>query len=170
MEGDTPTFSYLIQNGLGSPEHPEWGSWGGRDTLVDLSGESKHYADASDEVIGKNGKRYYSNHATIWRWRDHSQDSFAARMQWTLTNDRKKTNHEPIVIVNGNSPGPEPLMLEAEAEVILDASQSYDPDGDRLSFEWFHYTEITHAQSPIYWHVPDIEVQSLEEGNSRVKI
>lgn len=29
MEGDTPTFLYLINNGLGNPEHPNWGSWGG---------------------------------------------------------------------------------------------------------------------------------------------
>ena len=30
MEGDTPSFLYLIDNGLGNPEHPDWGSWGGR--------------------------------------------------------------------------------------------------------------------------------------------
>ena len=29
-EGDTPSFLYLIPNGLGSPEHPSYGSWGGR--------------------------------------------------------------------------------------------------------------------------------------------
>lgn len=26
MEGDTPSFLYLIGNGLGDPEHPDWGS------------------------------------------------------------------------------------------------------------------------------------------------
>jgi hypothetical protein len=30
MEGDTPSFLYLINNGLGDPERPDWGSWGGR--------------------------------------------------------------------------------------------------------------------------------------------
>jgi hypothetical protein len=29
MEGDTPSFLHLIPTGLGSPEHPDWGSWGG---------------------------------------------------------------------------------------------------------------------------------------------
>lgn len=29
MEGDSPTFMYLLDNGLGNPEHPNWGSWGG---------------------------------------------------------------------------------------------------------------------------------------------
>ncbi|OAL51487.1 DUF1593-domain-containing protein [Pyrenochaeta sp. DS3sAY3a] len=172
MEGDTPTFLYLIQNGLGSPEHPEWGSWGGRYTLVDLSGESKHYADATDEVIGKSGKMYSSNHATIWRWRDHFQDNFAARMQWTLTNDRNKANHAPVVIVNGSSSSPEPLLIEAEAntEIILDASQSYDPDGDELSFQWIHYKEVTQAQAHVHWELPRIGVQSLDKRDRRVKI
>jgi hypothetical protein len=30
MEGDTPSFLNLINNGLSSPEHPNWGGWGGR--------------------------------------------------------------------------------------------------------------------------------------------
>ena len=30
MEGDSPSFLYLINNGLNTPECPNWGSWGGR--------------------------------------------------------------------------------------------------------------------------------------------
>ncbi|MBL8208665.1 MAG: DUF1593 domain-containing protein, partial [Blastocatellia bacterium] len=30
MEGDSPSFLYLINNGLGNSEQPDWGSWGGR--------------------------------------------------------------------------------------------------------------------------------------------
>ena len=30
MEGDTPSFLFLVNNGLNSPDHPNWGSWGGR--------------------------------------------------------------------------------------------------------------------------------------------
>lgn len=162
MEGDTPTFLYLIQNGLGSPEHPHWGSWGGRYSLVDLGGAAKHYSDATDKVTGKDGRTYHSNHAPIWRWRDHYQDSFAARMQWTLTNDRTKANHAPVVIVNDTSPGPEPLLLEAEAgsQITLDASRSYDPEGDQLTFKWFQYKEPTSSQSLVHWIVPDIEIEA----------
>lgn len=172
MEGDTPTFLYLIQNGLGSPEHPEWGSWGGRYSLVDLSGYSRHYGDASDEVTGANGDKYRSNHATIWRWRDQYQDSFAARMQWTLTNDRKQANHAPVVIVNDSSSGPEPLMLDVEvgAEVVLDATRTYDPDGGNLTFRWFQYKEPTSAQSRIHWLVPEVAVEPLDGESKTVKI
>jgi hypothetical protein len=30
MEGDTPSFLGLVINGLNTPEHPNWGCWGGR--------------------------------------------------------------------------------------------------------------------------------------------
>jgi (2Fe-2S) ferredoxin len=65
MEGDAPTLLFLTQNGLGSPEHSHWGSWGGRYGRVSLDGN--HYADVKDEVIGVTGKKAFSNHATIWR-------------------------------------------------------------------------------------------------------
>lgn len=29
-EGDSPSFLHLIDKGLRSMEHPEWGGWGGR--------------------------------------------------------------------------------------------------------------------------------------------
>jgi hypothetical protein len=48
VEGDTPSFLYLIQNGLGSPEYPEWGGWGGRYLPVDLHMAARHYSDAVD--------------------------------------------------------------------------------------------------------------------------
>lgn len=167
MEGDTPTLLYLVQNGLGSPEHPHWGSWGGRYVIGDIGGASQHYLDAKDEVVGRNGKKIRSNHSTIWRWRDAFQNDFAARMQWTLSGDRSAANHAPVAIVNDSTAGPEPLFCEAEAgsEVVLDASKSYDPDGDRLSFRWFQYKEPTAAQSEVHWpHVPDIEFEPVEGG------
>lgn len=171
MEGDTPTFLYLIQNGLGQSEHPEWGSWGGRYSRVDLGDTTHHYHDANDEVIGKNGQKFCSSQATIWRWRDQYQNDFAGRMQWTLTDDRSKVNHAPVVIVNDSSSGPEPLLLEAEAgtEITLDASKSYDPDGDSLEFKWFLYKEPTSSQSPVHWRVPNIEFQPLDKDKRVVK-
>ncbi|KAL4874696.1 hypothetical protein BJY04DRAFT_233397 [Aspergillus karnatakaensis] len=164
MEGDTPTFLYLIQNGLGSAENPHWGSWGGRYVLGDIGGASNHYMDAKDTVIGKNGNKFTSNQATIWRWRDAFQNDFAARIQWTLGNDRSKANHAPVVIVNDSTAGPEPFLVEAEAgsELTLDACKTYDPDGDELSLTWYQYKEPTTAQSHIHWHaVPDVEFKPV---------
>ncbi|KAI0600376.1 hypothetical protein F4775DRAFT_545560 [Biscogniauxia sp. FL1348] len=163
-EGDTPTFLYLIQNGLGVREHPEYGSWGGRYALQDISGagaRSRLYTDAIDIVTGQDGRTYKSNQATIWRWRDAFQNDFAARMQWTLSADRARANHHPVISINGSSTAAaaEPLLVECEAgeTVTLDASATYDPDpGDTLSFRWFHYREPTATQ----WWV-DAEVEGL---------
>lgn len=173
MEGDTPTSLYLIQNGLGSPEHPHWGSWGGRYNPVDLGFAAKHYSDARDKVIGKDGAIYTTNHATIWRWRDAYQNDFAARMQWTLTSDLAKANHAPVVVVSDSTAGAEPLLVSVEAgeTLKLDASNSYDPDGDRLTFTWFHYRQpsVEPAGMMDPW-VPDLDIVSEDESNRIVAI
>ncbi|RAH40020.1 DUF1593-domain-containing protein [Aspergillus brunneoviolaceus CBS 621.78] len=144
MEGDTPTFLYLIQNGLGVREQPDYGSWGGRYSLVDLSQQVKYrqYSDAADRVIGQNNRTYTSNHAAIWRWRDAYQNDFAARMQWALPANESKANHHPVVMVNEHA-DLTPLVIAStpNATVTLDASGTYDPDRDSLSFRWFQYKE-----------------------------
>lgn len=144
MEGDTPTFLYLIQNGLGNPEHPNWGSWGGRYELYlpptkkwFLTPETRPiYSDTEDEVLGVDGQWYTSNKATIWRWRKAFQHDFAARMDWTIKT-YEKANHPPIVKIN------HPDYIEAKpGDIIhLDATGSFDPDGDELSYHWFCYNE-----------------------------
>ncbi|KNG90133.1 cellulose-binding protein [Aspergillus nomiae NRRL 13137] len=152
MEGDTPSFLYLIQNGLGVSEHPEYGSWGGRYQLVTPNQHGlgfRHYADVQDQVVGLNGDTFKSNKATIWRWRDAYQHDFAARMRWTLTDDVTKANHHPLVKVNGSS-GLEPVDVYgvAGSEVIVDAGESVDPDGDELTFNWIYYPEPSTLNGP----------------------
>lgn len=133
-----------------------------------------HFTDVADRVTGMDGKVYKSNHATIWRWRDAYQNDFAARMQWTLGSDISKANHAPVVIVKDSTAGPEPFIVEVEAdpEVILDASKSYDPDGDELTFKWFHYKDATATQWWVDCEVVDMEIHDLggEVPNQRVKI
>lgn len=176
MEGDTPTFLYLIQNGLGCSEYPGWGSWGGRYVPIDAGLAANHYADAADRVVGNDGRKYVSNRATIWRWREAYQNDFAARMRWTLSPDMGVANHAPVVIVNG-SRGPEPLYLEVEAggSMVLNAEDSYDPDGDALSFRWFQYREPTTAMGVVIDpQVARAEIgtvgDSRKGGNMKVKV
>src|SRR5262249_16184660 len=62
-EGDTPAFLYLIPNGLGVPEHPELGSWGGR-----FEGPGPRHTGAKDTYDGETSER-----ATVYRWREAYQ-------------------------------------------------------------------------------------------------
>ncbi|CRL28068.1 Protein of unknown function DUF1593 [Penicillium camemberti] len=174
-EGDTPTFLYLIQNGLGVAERPEFGSWGGRYILTDISGrygKHGHYSDTPDEVDGLDGRSHKSNQATIWRWRDAFQTDFAARMQWSLTSDIGKANHHPVAVVNGTK-GPAPLMFELEAgsKFQLDASASYDPDpNDSLSFKWYQYKDPSATQWSVHHEVGELGIRPLDETGSVVEV
>lgn len=175
-EGDTPTFLYLIQNGLGVPENPAFGSWGGRYLRSDVgsggggagSRSSNHYGDAADVVVGRDGKTYKSNHATIWRWRDAYQNDFAARIQWTL-GPLASANHHPVISLNGSA-GTAPVYISAEAgaTVRLDASATYDPDGDSLSFKWWHYREPSASQWSVFLEVEEVGIEAVDGGEGRV--
>ena len=144
MEGDTPSFLYLINNGLGSPEHPDWGSWGGRYEFYTpryhkwyLEPETRSFwSNADDEVMGVDGKWHTSNKATIWRWRSAFQNDFAARIDWTIK-PYSEANHPPVSKLNM----PDRIIAAAGDSIQLSAEGSTDPDGDSLSYSWFYYKE-----------------------------
>ena len=64
MEGDTPSFLGLIDNGLGSHISPTYGGWGGRYTLYRCYGETRPiYTNSRDTVHALDG----STHTTAQR-------------------------------------------------------------------------------------------------------
>lgn len=159
MEGDSPSLLYSMPNGLNVPEHPEYGGWGGRYTLSDISGRSRHFGDTVDWVVGLDNQTHVSPQATVWRWRSAYQNEMAARMQWSVSADYASAVHPPVVSVNGSCGGAvEPLLMTvAPGEVVsLDASASRNPDrngsSDGLVFEWLHYREVSGTGSPD-WHI-----------------
>ncbi len=144
MEGDTPSFLGLVQNGLNTPEQPNWGGWGGRYELYTPRFEKWHlepetrplWTNVADEVKGVDGNWHTTNHATIWRWRAAFQNDFAARIDWT-TKAYKDANHPPVVKL-GHAAA---LTAKKGDRIQLSAEGSTDPDGDALSYEWFYYGE-----------------------------
>lgn len=144
MEGDSPSFLFLVNNGLGDPEHPNWGSWGGRYELYTPPTQKWFsepetrpiWTDAVDEVLGVDGNWHTSNKATIWRWRSAFQNDFASRMDWTVK-PYTEANHPPVVKLAH----PDRLTAKPGSRVELSAEGSSDPDGNALSYQWFYYGE-----------------------------
>ncbi|WP_420136297.1 nucleoside hydrolase-like domain-containing protein [Sphingomonas sp.] len=170
MEGDTPAYLSLIPNGLSVPEHPDWGGWGGRYELytppiatTDPSGFSGVPIEPETRPIWTNAIDLYTPQvakpygraqipgdrqikdfrAGIWRWRDDFQNDFAARMTWT-TRPFDRANHPPVVKLAASR-----LTVKSGQKFELSAVDSSDPDGDSLSFQWFHYQEIGHWRAAI---------------------
>jgi hypothetical protein len=155
MEGDTPSYLGLIDNGLNGYRRPDWGGWGGRYIYRQPYGETHPIwtqggdefarTTSQDEVVGVDGQTHVSDQATIWRWREAFQNDFAARMTWTVA-DFAHSNHNPLAVVNG-SKGTAPLEMDVTVgqTVTLDAGASTDPDGQPLRFHWFHYQEAGSA-------------------------
>jgi hypothetical protein len=152
MEGDTPTFLNLIDNGLNGYRRPDWGGWGGSYVYRQPRGETHPIwtqggdefarTTSQDEVTGIDGKKHVSDQATVWRWREAYQNDFAARMDWTV-NDFAHANHAPVLVVNGQ-PGTAPVEITTHAgqSVTLDASGTTDPDAhQKLTYHWWLYPE-----------------------------
>jgi len=165
MEGDTPTFFNLINNGLGSYISPSYGGWGGRYVLHQAYGETRpiwtNARDSRDTVVAGNGMSYTSDQATIWRWREAYQHDFAARMDWCVAETFEKANHNPIVAFQGDSGKAVAKVRAASGQrVSLSAAGTRDPDGNAVSYRWFVYKEagtfkgdvtIEDATSPQAW-------------------
>jgi hypothetical protein len=145
IEGDTPSFLSLMNNGLVSYMNPTFGGWGGRYVWRQPWLETRPFWTNSrvsrDTVVGIDGKSYTSDQATVWRWREAFQHDFAARMDWTIKGVAE-ANHNPDVVVNGLD-GKAPVMLDAKigTAIALDASKSRDRDGNALRYSWFSYPE-----------------------------
>ena len=164
MEGDTPSWLNLIPNGLNSPEHPNWGGWGGRYEFykpkkencdpegftggVAIEDEPRdiwtnaidHYTPFVSRSHGcayqKDTVTYSGYTTTIWRWRTHFQNDFAARMDWCLKS-YEDANHAPQPrLAHSNE-----LHVKSGEVFVLDATPSTDPDGDSMSYLWYCYAE-----------------------------
>ena len=162
MEGDTPAWLWLIPNGINFSERPDWGGWGGRyelykpdfaelekgDSGVPFEPETRAiWTDAIDtytpyvasdygRTVKRSDSSFTGDKVSLWRWRDAIQNDFAARMDW-CTQSFEDANHPPVPVLGH----PEQITVKSGEGFGLDASGSTDPDGDNLSFLWFHYPE-----------------------------
>jgi hypothetical protein len=92
-EGDTPSFFYVLPDGLSDPEQPQWGNWGGR---FRPSGYATEFIPAEDVMDGTRDLLY-----SIHRWRTAYQNAFQARMDWCVK-PYAEANHGPTAVLDGD--------------------------------------------------------------------
>ena len=155
VEGDTPSFLYVLPNGLNDPEDPTQAGWAGyhqRGLCADsLTTAWTSWQEPVRSISVGYKQRFYLNELY----------DFVERMSWA---DKGEGNHNPVVVVNGHQ-GPSPLVLHAKAgdTICLDASHSSDPDFNTIVFCWWQQSEIGTAkltiddvENPInIVHIPD---------------
>lgn len=174
MEGDTPSYLGLIDNGLNAYRRPDWGGWGGRYVYRQPYGEPHPVwtqggdefarATSQDRVVGADGTEYTSDQASIWRWREAYQSDFAARMDWTIK-DFAHSNHNPVLVVNGQA-GTAPVEITADPgqTVSIDAAGSEDPNGGNLHYKWWIYQEAGLTGT----HTTDVTIDNAAARHAQV--
>lgn len=143
MEGDTPSYLGLINNGLGSHISPSYGGWGGRYQRYQSYGETRPiWTNDRDTVTAEDQSVHTTAQATIWRWREHFQHDFAARMDWCVADSFDDANHNPVAVLNGVE-GKDVVNISVDEgeTVTLSAAGSSDPDGNSFETTWFVYPE-----------------------------
>lgn len=134
VEGDTPSFLYLMPNGLNDPEDPTQTGWAGyheRGICPDsLTTAWNNWQEPVRSISIAYKQRFYPDEL----------NDFIARIEWA---EKGSGNKNPIVIVN-NQPGLASIHINAHVNDVikLDASNSYDPDNENLSFTWWQQPEI----------------------------
>jgi hypothetical protein len=147
MEGDTPSFLGLIDRGLGWDVSPAYGGWGGRYALFQPAGETRPIwtdnLSTLDRVEVEPGRFDSSNQATIWRWREHFQNDFAARMNWCVAETFTKANHNPRPVFNGDrTTGVVMITAKSGSTVSLSAQGTDAGDSNQnVKVSWWIYPE-----------------------------
>lgn len=129
VEGDTPSFLYIMPTGLNDPDDPSQVSWGGT-----FKGDANNLWTGAGSC-GSNFGKYYPA----------AFNNFAARMDWAKEG---AGNRNPIVSLDGDT-GVNVLKKTPKAgtPVTLDASKTTDPDGNTLKFNWWVQSDVVGAYS-----------------------
>lgn len=168
MEGDTPSWLMLIINGLNNPDHPNWGSWGGRYELytpapakptnttapgttarMPAEPETRPIWTNTDDTFTpripmKHGRAIRPDTGTytsnqVTLWRWREDfQNDFAARMDWSIESYENANHPPVAKVNH----PEEFTVKSGDIFKLDADGSFDPDGDNLSYWWFQYPEV----------------------------
>ena len=152
--GGTVPWIGLIEPGLYDPAHPHWGGFSGRYSSVKHSNiwsvyptiakreqqefsDIKVYCDTVDSWTDPIDGIYYNTINTpVHRFRQVLFNDFKCRMDWCVE-DFESANHNPVAVIDGSSEEKIRTVFANPGETIeLDATASYDPDGDDWNYFW----------------------------------
>ncbi|MCL2068106.1 MAG: DUF1593 domain-containing protein [Treponema sp.] len=153
-EGDSPTWAFLVNNGLRSWQHPTYGGWGGRlqkNSVGSGANAGLNMWGPATDAASYTGTASGSVRA-IDRYWEAIMHSFATRLQWTIK-PPSETNHPPLVEVHNSITDDYTLDFAADpGDAITLTADFFDPDGDTVSYRWWQYQEAdTYASA-----LPDI--------------
>lgn len=174
VEGDTPSFLYVMPNGLNNPEDPLQCGWAGyheRGICADsLTTVWTSWQEPVRSISVGYKQRFYPDEL----------NDFCARMQWVAEG---RGNLNPYIVLTPQVKFDHPLSLEGAAMAVsndtitltvppsvgkndvftirMDASKSFDPDGDGLSFLWWQQPEIGHTR---------IAIEASDESIATIRI
>ena len=145
VEGDTPSFLYLMPTGLNNPEDPTQCSWGG--TFI---GDPNNLWQPSSSC-----RSFFD------RFYPAAFNNFAARMDWAKDG---AGNRNPVIVLDGDD-GISILMKTPKqgTAVTFDASETFDPDGDNLTFNWW-------IQSDAGTYTQDIKISNSSSSIATVNV
>ena len=144
-----------MPNGLRSVESPAWGGWGGR--YVNVRGDVWMDAPPATDwrhpggrfritsmrskklknVVEPNAVQMRTQYVRpIWRWLLSVQNDLATRTDWCVT-PYAEANH-PLKVVLAHAAN---LGVQVGETAGLSASGSRDPDGDRVTYQWWCHPE-----------------------------
>ena len=155
VEGDTPSFLYVMPHGLNDPEDPHQAGWAGYHERGMCPDSLTTAWTSWQEPLRSISVGY----KTLF-YPDELND-FMARMQWA---DEGRGNLNPYIVLSPQVEFVYPLTLEGTSiampndtititvppsvgkddvfTIRMDASKSFDPDGDGLVFHWWQQPEI----------------------------
>ena len=123
-EGDSPAWFITIPTGLRNNEDLSYGGWNGRYA-------PKNVKNNPDVRLYQAAK---GNEKGIAFWIAAIQSDFAMRADWCVTPAYEDANHLPAVSVKEGID-----LAAAPGETVSLHAEATDPDGDAVTFLWYHY-------------------------------
>ncbi|MGT2756165.1 DUF1593 domain-containing protein [Streptococcus ovuberis] len=143
-EGDSPSYFYLLAQGLRGFEHPTYGGWGGRFDLL----HGKTYGNKTADYNPETGR--FETEYSIARWIPDIQADFAARANWCVAERFDQAVHYPEFTEQSRD-----ISVQAGQTITLSDPAS-DPNGFPLTYKWSCYYEASS-----YWDLSQVPLQMV---------